>query len=206
MVGSWCFWHCQCMPAHFIFISKKVPSIANVWPFTHPRVPPALLLGRLALDGLLLACLLLMALLLLGGDLHSVTCRLEGLSRCPCALASCCAGEHRPMFIPLAASHGVLLSGLPRMTPTGGAASGTCVPCIMAMGVAVPPIIIPFNWVAAWDVLRLLVLLVPALVALLLRALVAIDFSASLIGLCHIWSVPWPSCCCCGAPSDICGS
>lgn len=195
------------MPTHFIFIAKKVPSVANLWLFAHPCVPAVLLLVRLALDGLLLACLLLTALLLLGVlDLHSVTCRLEGSSRRPCALASCCAGEHRPVFIPPAVSHGVLLSGLPPMTPTGGAAPGTFVPCIVAMGVAVPPIIIPFNWVTEWDILQLLVLMVPALVTLLLCALVPVEFSASLIGLCHLWSKPWPSCCCCGTRSDICGS
>ena len=158
------------MPTHFIFIATKVPSVANLWPFAHPCVPPALVLGRLVLDGLLLACLLMIALLLLGGlDLHLVAHRLEGPSRRPCALASCCAGEHRPVVTLLAASHDILLIGLPPLMPAGGVAPGTCVPSIVAMGVAV-------NWFTAWDVLRLLVLLVPALMALLLRALVAVEF------------------------------
>ena len=155
------------MHTHFI---AKFHSTSIVWLFAHPCIAPALLLGRLALDGLLLACLLMMALLLLGGlDLHSVACRLEGLSRPPCTSVSCCAGEHHPVFILLAASHNILLVGLPPLTPAGGMAPGTCVPSIVAMGVAV-------NWFTTWDVLQLLVLLVPALVALLLRALVAVEF------------------------------
>ena len=75
VVGGWCCWLCWRTPTHFIFIATKVFSIANLWLFTHPCVPLALLLGRLVLDRLLLACLLMMALLLLGGlDLHSVAC------------------------------------------------------------------------------------------------------------------------------------
>ena len=180
---------------HACFIAK-VPSTFNHWSFA-PCPATFLLLECLLLEELLLARFLVTALLLLGGGvLHSVAHRSAGISD---LWRPCLTREHRLVGILLAASHGVLFGCLPPVASSRGAEPRTFVPCIVAMGVAMPPIVVPLDWVAMRGILPPLVLTFLALVVLLLETLVQIllecivELAVLLLALfLTLASWPWP--------------